>query len=106
MFVCIWGKFDGLLSRKLGQSPLPESFIAASPRCCQVGNAGNGKYKFGLPWNGKTGVGTAQDGLPGSMAEHRIDNWFCADPTGAPAILQVDSCPQAILKFRPPNSLD
>jgi len=74
----------------------PELFMAASPRCCQVGNAGNGK----------TGVGIAQDGLPGSMAEHHVDNWFCANPTGAPAILQVDSCPQAILKFRPPNSLD
>ena len=35
-----------------------------------------------------------------------IDQGISADTTGAPAILLEDSCPQAILKLRPPNSLD
>ena len=34
------------------------------------------------------------------------DHGLSADATGAPAILLEDSCPQAILKLRPPNSLD
>ena len=35
-----------------------------------------------------------------------IDQGISADTTGAPAILLEDSRPQAILKLRPPNSLD
>ena len=34
------------------------------------------------------------------------DHGLSADATGAPAILLEDSRPQAILKLRPPNSLD
>ena len=42
---------------------------------------------------------------PQGQAGHHVDHWVSADPTGAPAILQVDSRPQAILKFRQPSSL-
>ena len=35
-----------------------------------------------------------------------MNEWFSADTTGAPEILLEDSRPQAILKLRPPNSLD
>ena len=43
---------------------------------------------------------------PQGQAGHHVDHWVSADPTGAPAILQVDSHPEATLKLRPPNSLD
>ena len=35
-----------------------------------------------------------------------IDHGLSADTKEASAVLQEDSCPQAILKLRPPNSLD
>ena len=43
---------------------------------------------------------------PQGQAGHHVDHWVSADPTGAPAILQVDSHPEATLKLQPPNSLD
>ena len=68
---------------------------------CQVGNAGHG----GIWSAGETGVTPPMVGPQGQAGRH-VDHWVSADPTGAPAILQVDSRPQAILKLRPPNSLD
>ena len=72
---------------------------------CQVGNAGHGGRNLVCLGTGKPGSAPPRVGPQGQAGRH-VDHWVSADPTGAPAILQVDSCPQAILKFRPPNSLD
>ena len=53
---------------------------------------------------GKPGSAPPRVGPQGQARRH-FDHWVSADPTGAPAILQVDSRPQAILKFRQPRSL-
>ena len=53
---------------------------------------------------GKPGSAPPRVGPQGQARRH-FDHWVSADPTGAPAILQVDSRPQAILKFRQPSSL-
>jgi hypothetical protein len=54
-----------------------------------------------LEW-GNWGLALPRVGLKGQVGRH-VDHWVSADPTGAPAILQVDSRPQAILKLRPPQ---
>ena len=71
---------------------------------CQVGNAGHGGRNLVCLGTGKPGSAPPRVGPQGQARRH-FDHWVSADPTGAPAILQVDSRPQAILKFRPPNSL-
>ena len=69
--------------------------------CC----AGHGSLEFGLPSELESPSTRPQ----GHAVPHRgssIDQGLCADATEAPAILLEDSRPQAILKLRPPNSLD
>ena len=70
--------------------------------CC----AGHGaQLEFGLPSELESPSTRPQ----GHALPHRgssIDQGFSADATGPPAILLEDSRPQAILKLRPPNSLD
>ena len=66
---------------------------------------GTRQLEFGLPSELESPSTRPQ----GHAVPHRgssIDQGLCADATGAPAILLEDSRPQAILKLRPPNSLD
>ena len=72
---------------------------------CQVGNVGHGGRNLVCLGTRKAGSALPRVG-PQGQAGRQVDHWFSADPTGAPAILQVDTRPQAILKLRPHNSLD